>query len=185
MTLTGKQSGSPTKLWLRLPRSATKRPRRLLGKGVRYAISPCYPMPHVSQYPKLQSSDVPELLKLLDTLAFVGQELYFDFDRLFHRLRAHSMYYVPPVLNNLHDECGDFVRDVLVTSRACNKYMACCCRFYDPNLEIEGLPTDGAEPKAAYDNFLKQYEKLRQIIVQVDSCWEETGPLIDKELHVS
>ncbi|KAJ7652093.1 hypothetical protein DFH06DRAFT_1206749 [Mycena polygramma] len=132
--------------------------------------------------PKLQNSDASELLKLIDKLAFVGQNLYFDFDGLLQRLRAHSMYHTPPVLNDLYDECADFFRHALLTTRACNKYMACCCRFYDPNLEIEGLSTE-AEPKAAYDDFLEQYETLRQSTVKVDLCWEETGPLIEKELQ--
>ncbi|KAJ6498018.1 hypothetical protein C8R47DRAFT_1212342 [Mycena vitilis] len=114
--------------------------------------------------PELQKSDASEFLKLLDRIASLGQELYLDFDALFHRVRPHCAEYHPRVLIDLYDECADVFDTVfdtvLAASRACNRHMACCCRFFDPTMEIENLPVD-AEPITTFDAFIKQYARLR------------------------
>ncbi|KAJ6460763.1 hypothetical protein C8R47DRAFT_1202631 [Mycena vitilis] len=103
-----------------------------------------------------------------------------DFEGL--HSRNHLWSYQAPSLNDLYFAHVAFFEAVLTTSRACNKYLACCCRAANRTIEILGLPR-AAKPESALRTFKEQYEKLRENITNLKSCWETTEGVVAEELR--
>ncbi|KAJ7682055.1 hypothetical protein DFH06DRAFT_1388301 [Mycena polygramma] len=127
------------------------------------------------------TSNPESLVAFLDKLAHSGQALSLDYENLLDHVRIYSTYR-PPDLENLRVECIKFFENVLATSRACNQYLACCYRAFDPTVEIKGLPHD-AEPESAFRNLSERHKKLGKSISRMHSCWIKAERMIMKELQ--
>ncbi|KAJ7682063.1 hypothetical protein DFH06DRAFT_1463908 [Mycena polygramma] len=129
---------------------------------------------------KLQNSGPESLVKLLDNIALAGQDISLDFEGLHPRVHVWSSW--PPSLNDLYGAHVEFFEAVLATSRACNKYLACCCVAFDPTIKTRELP-QAAEPESSFRSFKDQYEELRKSITRLQLCWTETEGVVMEELQ--
>ncbi|KAJ6486154.1 hypothetical protein C8R47DRAFT_530783 [Mycena vitilis] len=130
---------------------------------------------------ELKASGPLSIVKIVDRIAYRGQDISLDYQRVLDRVRGYSTYR-PRALEDLFVECIDFFGKVLATSRACNRYLACVYCLFNPNAEIEDLPHD-ADPESALRSFDEQYEELLKSIERVVSCWSKAQRMIMDELQ--
>jgi hypothetical protein len=115
-------------------------------------------------------------VKLLDDIAYAGEETYLDFQTLSERLDSSTglLHEPHPELNDLYSAYYDFFEVAVASIRAFDDYLAACWRalVLDPTHRMRLLEVD---PETALKKFYEQHEQLRASIAKTSQCWKITG----------
>jgi hypothetical protein len=120
----------------------------------------------------------------LHDIANTAQDVYLDIELFFNRWGDATGCRGPqPVLDILYEAWADFFDTLIQTSRACNRYVACCSLVFDPTSESEIVGLLDSDPDTALNNFNEQYAKLHTNIEAMSQSWELTGHLLQEALR--
>ncbi|KAJ6560176.1 hypothetical protein B0H19DRAFT_1289889 [Mycena capillaripes] len=142
----------------------------------------------IYRQPELEASTPPELLKVLDNIqvAYGGEEVFFDFEVLFERLRNATDPHArgpQPLLRDHYIANTSFFRAVEETAIAWYKYLACCTRVLDPTQTSTSITIDDSDSRIALEKVDEQFEKLSMRGVELIECWKETAEKLRETLN--
>ncbi|KAJ7937052.1 hypothetical protein B0H13DRAFT_1944003 [Mycena leptocephala] len=133
---------------------------------------------------QLEDSDGSAFPNLLYDIANAAQEVYLDIKLLFNRWGDATGCRGPqPVLDILYEAYAEFCDTLIQTSRAINRYVACCSLVFDPTSESEIIGLLDRDPDTALKNFNEQYTKLHTNIEAMAQSWELAGHLLQEALR--
>ncbi|KAJ7202810.1 hypothetical protein GGX14DRAFT_399184 [Mycena pura] len=134
--------------------------------------------------PELKAAEVTDLVKLLDNIAYAGDEVFVDFEGLYKRLRDTSNDYLE-LLQDLDSAYALLIERVVPTVSACDIYLNFCRCALDPTLtplSRTGALYTNPDRGIALQKVHEQTGKLRASIASTAECWKKTGHLLRYEL---
>ncbi|KAJ6560205.1 hypothetical protein B0H19DRAFT_1069884 [Mycena capillaripes] len=130
-------------------------------------------------WPELESPTPPELLKVLDNIAYAGEEVFLDFESLFKRLRdatnPHSRQ-PHPLLDDLYSTHVAFFQSAEDATAAWRDYLI-------PLEQAQSIAIDDSDSRIALEKVDERFEKLHTSVTETIECWKETAENLRKTLN--